>query len=119
MQALAKVAHLASILRSNEGAQASIRDEEGEYHSLDKDQMDHMKRPSKKSGGPTTPKLKEVFQPDEGVTVEPQYFQCKSRHRTKSGRNANRKRVLFVDRDEICTDPKQQKLTNFFANQSN
>ena len=103
---------------SNEGAQASFQDAEGEYHSLDKDQMDHMKRPSKKCGGPTTPKLKEMFQPDEDVTVEPQYLRCKSRRRTKSGRNANKKRVLFVDRDEICTDPKQQKLTNFFATQS-
>lgn len=106
-------------VRSNEGVQASLQDAEGEYHSLARGQMDHMKRPSKKSGGPTTPKLKELFQPAEGVTVEPQYLRCKSRRRTKTGRNANRKRVLFVDRDEICTDPKQQKVTNFFANQSN
>lgn len=103
---------------SNEGALATYQDEEGEYHPLNKGQMDHMKRPSKKSGGPTTPKLKEIFQPHEGVSVEPQYVRCKSRHRTKSGRNRNTKRVLFCDPEEICADPKQQKLTDFFGNQN-
>ena len=104
---------------SNGGALASFRDTEGEYHPLDRGQMDLMKRPCKKSGGPTTPKLKEVFQQGGDVSVEPQHFHCKSRHRTKPGRNGNRKRVLFVDPGEICTDTKQTKLKDFLGNQNN
>lgn len=100
---------------SNEGTMASWQDADGEYHLSSEEQMDRMKGPSKKSGGPTTPKLKDIFQAGEGAPVEPQYYYCKSRNRTKSGRNANRKRVLFTDPGEICTDPKQTVITDFFA----
>ena len=101
-------------VRSSEEVIASWRDEGGEYHILGEEEMDHIHRPSKKSGGTTTPPLKDIFHAGAGVSVEPQHFHCKSRKRTKPGRNANRKRVLFSDPGEICTDPKQTVLTDFY-----